>query len=79
MRISRAVTVGVAGLAFAAALAFPPNPRRTTPPPGIDASAVAVGAKAPAFTLPKATGGTFVLADALKKGPVALVFYRGYW
>lgn len=41
-------------------------------------AALAVGAKAPGFTLQATQGGkvfTFVLADALKKGPVVLYFY----
>lgn len=41
-------------------------------------AALAVGAKAPNFTLQATQGGnvfTFSLADALKKGPVVLYFY----
>ncbi len=41
-------------------------------------ASLSVGAKAPAFTLQATQGGkvfTFVLADALKKGPVVLYFY----
>jgi thioredoxin-dependent peroxiredoxin len=41
-------------------------------------AALAVGAKAPDFTLQATQGGnvfTFSLADALKKGPVVLYFY----
>lgn len=41
-------------------------------------AALAVGAKAPVFTLQATQGGnvfTFNLADALKKGPVVLYFY----
>ena len=41
-------------------------------------AALAVGAKAPPFTLQATQGGnvfTFTLADALKKGPVVLYFY----
>jgi len=41
-------------------------------------AALAVGAKAPDFTLQASQGGkvfTFSLADALKKGPVVLYFY----
>lgn len=41
-------------------------------------ASLAVGAKAPDFTLPAAQGGntfTFSLAAALKKGPVVLYFY----
>ena len=42
------------------------------------AAHLATGAKAPPFTAPVATGGTistFVLAEALAKGPVVLYFY----
>lgn len=34
---------------------------------------------APAFTLPAQDGAPVSLAGALAGGPVALVFYRGYW
>lgn len=34
---------------------------------------------APAFTLPAQDGAPVSLATALATGPVALVFYRGYW
>lgn len=55
-----------AGLALAAAIATPAL------------AALAVGAKAPDFTLPGYQAGkplTFHLADALKKGPVVLYFF----
>ncbi|MGH7244101.1 MAG: peroxiredoxin-like family protein [Phycisphaerales bacterium] len=38
-----------------------------------------VGDSAPAFTLPDAQGGEFVLEDALKKGPVVITWFRGEW
>ncbi|MDQ0464042.1 peroxiredoxin [Caulobacter ginsengisoli] len=56
----------LAGLALAVALATPAL------------AALAVGAKAPDFTLPAYLAGkpfTFHLADALKKGPVVLYFF----
>jgi peroxiredoxin len=34
---------------------------------------------APAFSLVAQDGTTVALADGLAKGPVVLVFYRGYW
>ncbi|MEV0170350.1 peroxiredoxin-like family protein [Streptomyces sp. NPDC050803] len=40
---------------------------------------LAVGAKAPSFTLPAATGETLALDDLLTEGPVVLTFYRGAW
>lgn len=44
------------------------------PSPGLKA-----GERAPLFTLPNAFGKKISLQDALKKGPVILVFYRGAW
>ncbi len=58
---------------------LPPNPGRPTPPPGIESRAVAVGAPAPAISLPATTGGTWALASARDAVPVVLVFYRGDW
>jgi hypothetical protein len=40
---------------------------------------VRVGAPAPDFTLPDATGGQIRLEDLLARGPVVLSFYRGRW
>ena len=40
---------------------------------------LAVGDRAPAFTLPDATGKQVSLADRLDAGPVVLQFYRGDW
>lgn len=34
---------------------------------------------APDFTLPEARGRSFVLSEALRRGPVVLAFYRGGW
>ena len=31
------------------------------------------------FELPRAHGGTYALRDARAKGPVIVVFYRGFW
>ncbi|MFI5550441.1 peroxiredoxin-like family protein [Streptomyces sp. NPDC051738] len=41
--------------------------------------ALAVGDKAPRFSLPSATGQTLSLDDLLVDGPVVLTFYRGAW
>lgn len=46
---------------------------------GIEERALKVGDKAPAFTLPDATGTPVSLAQLLKKGPAIVVFYRGGW
>jgi hypothetical protein len=63
-----------AGMLMSLVAALPPNPKRETPPPGIEARALLVGAVAPEFTLPDANGGHWSL-----HGPAVLVFYRGYW
>ncbi|WP_405592295.1 peroxiredoxin-like family protein [Streptomyces sp. NBC_01092] len=41
--------------------------------------ALAVGDRAPRFTLPTATGESRSLDDLLAAGPVVLTFYRGAW
>ena len=41
--------------------------------------AVAVGTKAPDFTLQDIDHKSYQLSDALQSGPVVLVFYRGDW
>ncbi|WP_030993716.1 peroxiredoxin-like family protein [Streptomyces sp. NRRL WC-3744] len=41
--------------------------------------ALTVGAQAPRFSLPSATGRTLALDDLLVDGPVVLTFYRGAW
>ena len=38
---------------------------------------LAIGSKAPAFSAPASDGRTYALAELLKSGPVALVFYPG--
>jgi len=43
------------------------------------AKGLEVGAKAPVFTALDADSVKFELDDALKTGPVVLIFYRGYW
>jgi hypothetical protein len=68
------------GSGYAPAGHKPVNARRPTPPPGIAASALAVGAEAPNLTLPSDLGRNWLLADALQKhARVMLVFYRGDW
>jgi peroxiredoxin len=42
-------------------------------------NAINVGAIAPDFTLPAATGAAVTLHDKLNAGPVILCFYRGGW
>ncbi|MEU8525174.1 peroxiredoxin-like family protein [Streptomyces sp. NPDC048629] len=46
---------------------------------GLAGHALAVGASAPRFELPTATGGSVALDDLLAEGPVVLTFYRGAW
>ncbi len=50
-------------------------------PAGIEARAAKVGSVVSDFRLPATLGsvGTFQLGDALRSGPVVLVFYRGQW
>ncbi len=51
---------------------------RRSPPEGIDARVLPVGAAAPDFSL-EGTMGHFRMADAANAGNVLLVFYRGHW
>lgn len=64
----------ISGMLVLMAAALPPNPRRESPPPGLEQHALPAGATAPAFTLPDANGGKWSL-----RGPATLVFYRGHW
>ncbi|MBC7930835.1 MAG: redoxin domain-containing protein [Rubrivivax sp.] len=43
------------------------------------ATPVGVGETAPDFTLEDQRGRKVTLSEARAKGPVVLVFYRGYW
>ena len=48
--------------------------------PGLkDAQGLQVGQHAPDFYQKDAEGKDFKLSDALKKGPVVIIFYRGQW
>jgi peroxiredoxin len=38
---------------------------------------LAIGTRAPAFEAPASDGKSYRLADQLRRGPVALVFYPG--
>jgi hypothetical protein len=40
---------------------------------------LAVGTKAPDFSLPDAKGNKVILSEVLEQGPVILSFYRGSW
>ena len=72
--------IGLLGAgAVLAAGGFPPKAGRPTPPPGLEERARKAGEPAPALELTDNTGKSFALAQALKKGPVAVVFYRGFW
>jgi peroxiredoxin len=46
---------------------------------GLAANALAVGDKAPSFTLPDHNGNTVSSADLLTKGRLVLCFFRGRW
>ena len=61
------------------AAGYPPYATRTAPPPGLATKALAVGAAAPEFTLATSEGGSWALGEAVREGPVVLVFYRGAW
>jgi hypothetical protein len=41
--------------------------------------ALKIGDKAPEFALPNGDGKPVALAELLSRGPVVVVFYRGYW
>ena len=43
------------------------------------AAGLAVGERAPEFTLPNQRGEPVRLSDRLSRGPVVLSFYRGVW
>ena len=60
----------------------PANAKRAAPLPAMVASALDVGAKAPAVQLASVSGttrGEFHLADVLAKERALIVFYRGDW
>jgi len=59
---------------MAAVAAFPPNPKRESPPPDLEQNALAVGASVKPFSLPDANGGKWSLL-----GTSVIVFYRGHW
>ena len=46
---------------------------------GIDKDSLRKGDKAPAFTLPDASGNPVSSAQLLSKGPLVVSFYRGGW
>ncbi|MBI3447705.1 MAG: hypothetical protein HY049_02105 [Acidobacteria bacterium] len=77
--VRRVILILLVAILPAAAIAAVPNPRRQTPPSGIEGRAVAPGAVAPSFVLESSQGGTWDLSKALQEGPVVLVFYRGSW
>lgn len=47
--------------------------------PAEEAKGLAVGQPAPLFTALDADSNMFRLEDALVKGPVVMIFYRGHW
>ncbi len=47
--------------------------------PVSDAKGLSVGMKAPLFTAIDADRNKFALEEALKNGPVVIIFYRGFW
>lgn len=77
-RAVKALTATAAATLLSAA-GSPPHATRLEAPPGIEARAVKVGAPAPAMSLPATDGNRWTLKDALARGPMVLVFYRGDW
>ena len=65
------LTIVLLSITAAAKLQAPTNPQRNTP--------VAVGDIAPDFALEDQNRDRVTLSEAHEKGPVVLVFYRGYW
>lgn len=59
--------------------AKPSGPGPVIASTGVVGRAKKMGDAAPDFTLPDSQGGTFVLKDALAKGPVVLTWFRGEW
>jgi peroxiredoxin len=45
----------------------------------MQATKLKVGDKAPDFALPNGDGKLVRLSDYIARGPVVLVFYRGFW
>lgn len=75
----RKLTVGlVVGQALFIAL-FVASLTVFTALPEAQRAADASSGQAPDFTLPDHTGNPVSLKDALARGPVLLVFYRGFW
>ena len=46
---------------------------------GLAEQAMHAGEQAPAFQLPDGYGAAFSSREALRRGPIVLVFYRGRW
>ena len=67
MRIAGSLTACMLLLALAVTAAEPPSPEKT---------GLAVGQQAPDFTLKDQNDRDVSLSALLKKGPVALVFFR---
>lgn len=65
-------------LLFMSVVLVPVRSRSQQKPPEV-APAINVGMIAPDFTLEDSHGRKVSLADEVKKQPVVLVFYRGYW
>ena len=57
----------------------PLAPPVTTPAAKPGVVVLKVGDKAPEFALPNGDGKLVLLTDYVAKGPVVVVFYRGYW
>lgn len=74
--------IGGAGLglyAYRVRPRVPAHADRRTPPAGIAGRALPPRQEAPDFTLPGSPAQPTRLYDALHKGPVFLLFFRGHW
>lgn len=72
MNLTRTLLKAISLCSLLLILGYPTTGQTRTSP-------VTVGEKAPDFTLESHQGTKVTLSDSLKKTPVVLVFYRGYW
>jgi cytochrome oxidase Cu insertion factor (SCO1/SenC/PrrC family) len=63
----------------ARAQSSPLTPPALSTPRKAGTAALKVGDKAPDFALPNGDGKLVSLSELVSKGPVVIVFYRGFW
>lgn len=66
-------------LVLAGLIAIPITVPAGAPGDSARSAPVAVGERAPEFTLPDHTGATVSLTKTLERGPAVVVFFRGSW